>query len=91
MMDIENYHIQVYLLSIQHKKSTHYKLVVSPQMTPKVNYFGVFELKPGVKSTPKNNLQVAYYFKTFFMLDEWEVCSHEYDSSLSLSLSIHDV
>ena len=60
-------------------------------MTPKVNYFGVFELKPGVKSTPKNNLQVAYYFKTFFMLDEWEVCSHEYDSSLSLSLSIHDV
>ena len=53
MMDVENYHIQVYLLSIQHKKSTPLQACCFVSNDPKSRLLHVFELKPGVKSTPK--------------------------------------
>ena len=43
----------------------------------------IFETTFDVNSTKKGNLQDAYYFRAFIMLDEWEVRTLVYDNSLS--------
>ena len=57
---------------------------------PQVDYFGVFEIGHGVKSTQKINLHIAYYFKDFLCwMSERHAHIYTIYSSPSLSLSLH--
>ena len=38
-----------------------------------LDQYRVFKANSNVKSTKTHNLQVAYYCKFLFMLDEWEI------------------